>query len=168
MPSLTDPAWRELRGGYGLAYDASLPLRRVEGGGSAWDELWNELHHQGDLGEASYAAVPHLVRIYASRADRDWNLYAFAATIEVERHRRANPPLPGSVELDYANAWHHLKHLALRDLQGQPSPLLLRSALAVIAISSGDLKLGALLHYVEEDEVRGYVEDHYSWSQLYA
>jgi hypothetical protein len=24
----------------------------------AWDELWNELHHQRDVGEASYAAVP--------------------------------------------------------------------------------------------------------------
>ena len=167
MPSLTDPAWREFRGGYGTPYDASVPLRCIEDGGSAWGELWGELHHQGDVGEASYAAIPHLVRVYASRPDRDWNLYAFAATIEIERHRRSNPPLPPGVEADYASAWVDLKTLALTDLQGSPDVNLLRSALEVIALSSGALKLGAFLHYVDEDEVSEFVEEHYSWSRLY-
>jgi len=32
------------------------------------------LHHQGDVGEASYATVPHLVRIYRQLGIFDWNL----------------------------------------------------------------------------------------------
>jgi len=36
---------------------------------AAWAELWQGLHHQGDVCEASYAAVPHLVRIQPDRGD---------------------------------------------------------------------------------------------------
>jgi hypothetical protein len=39
----------------------------------AWDELWEELHHQGDVGEASYASVAHLVRIHRTGVVVDWN-----------------------------------------------------------------------------------------------
>jgi transposase len=94
MLSLTDTIWRELEGGYRVPYDASKALARMEGGESAWDELWNELHHQGDVGVASYAAIPQIVRIYEARRGSDWNLYALAATIEIERHRKTNPLLP--------------------------------------------------------------------------
>jgi|LAHU01.1.fsa_nt_gb N-acetylglutamate synthase-like GNAT family acetyltransferase len=38
--------------------------------------------------EAFYAAVPHLVRSSKSLPSRDWNLYALASRIEVERHRK--------------------------------------------------------------------------------
>jgi hypothetical protein len=63
MLALDDRKWKELLGGYKVPYDASHALRRLERGADAWKELWEELHHQGDLGEASYAAVPKLVRI---------------------------------------------------------------------------------------------------------
>jgi hypothetical protein len=62
MLSLTDPIWHELEGGYRVPYDASKALARMERGKSVWDEFWNELHHQGDVGVASYAAIPQLVR----------------------------------------------------------------------------------------------------------
>jgi ParB-like chromosome segregation protein Spo0J len=61
---------------------------------SLWEELWNELHHQGDIGEASYAALPQLVHICQTRKLIDWNLFALAATIEVCRRRPPNPPVP--------------------------------------------------------------------------
>jgi hypothetical protein len=76
MLSLTDPIWRELQGGYRTPYDASKPLAQMERGESVWDELWNELHHQGDIGVASYAAIPQLVRIAEAQRKLDWNLYA--------------------------------------------------------------------------------------------
>lgn len=74
MLSLTDPIWLELQGGYRMPYDASKALAQMEGGESVWDELWNELHHQGDVGVASYAAIPQLVRISEARRGSDWNL----------------------------------------------------------------------------------------------
>jgi len=139
----------------------------MENGEWVWDELWNELHHQGDVGVASYAAVPQLVRIAQARRDFDWNLYALIATIEIERHRRNNPPLPDWLAFSYDAAWEALVELALSDLAAKPDALTLRCALSVVALGRGDLKLGALLNYAEAGEISSYVEEHLAWSSLY-
>ena len=105
MLKFDDPKWAVLKGGYAVAYRPVSALSKLEAGVNpeeAWKELWNGLHHQGDLGEASYAAVPHLVRIHKERGNLGWNLFALTSTIEIERHRKGNPPLPGWVEYDYA------------------------------------------------------------------
>ena len=41
---------------------------------AVWEAFWENLHHQGHVGEASYATVPHLVRIYRQLGIFDWNL----------------------------------------------------------------------------------------------
>jgi hypothetical protein len=66
-----------------MPFDPRPILQVLETGddSAAWDQLWEELHHQGDVGEASYAAVPHLIRIQAQRSDVNWNLYALISTI---------------------------------------------------------------------------------------
>jgi hypothetical protein len=38
MLSLSDPKWRELKGGYNVHYDASVALSRLERGEVVWDE----------------------------------------------------------------------------------------------------------------------------------
>ncbi len=167
MLSLEDPRWQQLQGGYRVPYDPSVPLRRMEAGANVWGELWQELHHQGDLGEASYAAVPHIVRIGAAQGSRDWNLYALAATIEIERHRASNPAIPAWAESDYHQAWSELLKLALADLATDCESLTLRSALSVLALGRGELKLGALLNYVDTDEISEYLQEHLDWSELY-
>src|SRR5215469_1203330 len=61
MLGLTDKPWTELIGGYRTAFDPRPALHKLESNvhaKEAWHELWEELHHQGDVGEASYAAVP--------------------------------------------------------------------------------------------------------------
>ena len=73
---LNDARWSELKGGYRIAYDPPPALAKLErdaGDAEAWEELWNELHHQGDVGEASYASVPELVRIHREHEGRGWN-----------------------------------------------------------------------------------------------
>ncbi|HEX4267175.1 MAG TPA: hypothetical protein VHY36_04770 [Steroidobacteraceae bacterium] len=107
------------------------------------------------------------MRISAAKRVRDWNLYALAATIEVERHRRGNPPIPDWAETDYRHAWHELVRLALADLASSCDALTLRAALSVVALGREDLKLGALLNYVDTDEISGYVENQLAWSELY-
>src|ERR1700722_1269685 len=94
MLSLTDPIWPQLEGGYRVPYDAPIALAQMDRGESVCHELWQELHHQGDVGVASYEAIPQIVRICEVRREFDWNLYALAATIEIERHRKDNPALP--------------------------------------------------------------------------
>lgn len=73
--SLDDPLWPALEGGYGVPYDASLALKALKAGEDVWHELWEELHHQGDVGVASYAAVAQLVDICAEPAQRGDDFY---------------------------------------------------------------------------------------------
>jgi hypothetical protein len=67
MLSLDDKRWQDLEGSYRTRFDPRPLLSELEADKNAkavWHDLWEELHHQGDVGVASYAAVPHLVRIY--------------------------------------------------------------------------------------------------------
>jgi hypothetical protein len=53
-----------------------------------WFDLWSALCHQGDVYSASFAAVPHVVRILAlfpSKACFDF--FLFPASVEIARHR---------------------------------------------------------------------------------
>ena len=104
MLSLEDKKWQELHGGYRAPYDVSVALRSMQDGVNIWAELWEELHHQGDVDIASYAAIPQLVRIASSGTGRDWNFYGLLATIEVARHREGNPPVPAWLKADYDGA----------------------------------------------------------------
>lgn len=168
--SLDDPRWRSLAGGYGTAYDPRPALRALEANvqdDGAWKELWGELHHQGDVGEASYAALPTLVTLGERAAARDWNLYALAATIEVERHRHSNPDLPAWLTHFYTEAWKALVRMALSDLAAATDPLVVQSAVAVVALGRGALRLGALLADLDESEIDEYLNDHAAWDELY-
>lgn len=94
MLALEDPRWRDFKGGYKLPYDASGPIRRLLADGGSeelWEELSNELHHQGDVDQASYAAVPWLVEFVRLSPAIDWNALALIAVIELERPRHRNP-----------------------------------------------------------------------------
>ncbi|HSZ08961.1 MAG TPA: hypothetical protein VK794_10550 [Steroidobacteraceae bacterium] len=168
MLLLTDPIWRQLDGGYRTPYDASIALAQMERGESVWGELWEELHHQGGVGVASYAAIPQVVRICEARRTSDWNLYALSATIEIQRHRKNNPPLPAWLSLSYKSAWDDLVKLALADLAGKSDELILQSALSVVALGRGDIKLGAMINHADTDEIDAYVEENLAWSSLYA
>jgi hypothetical protein len=167
MLSLDDSKWRELKGGYKVAYDASVALSRLERGEDVWDELWQELHHQGDVGDASYAAVPQLVRIAGALPQRDWNLYGLVSTIEIERHRKSNPPLPEWIAESYRAAWQQLLTIAMRDLRDVSDRPTLRSILGAVALAKGDVKLGALVAYSDESEVSEILEQRDAWSTLY-
>ena len=108
MPSFDDPRWASLAGGYRTPYDARPALRRLavdwndEG---AWQELWGALHHQTDVGDASYAAIRALVEIGRHLPTRGWNFYGLLATIESERHAHDNPPIPVWLVEEYRAAW---------------------------------------------------------------
>lgn len=167
MLPLGDPAWKTLKGGYRVPYDASVSLARLEAGEDVWDELWQELHHQGDLGEASYASVPHLVRIAAARQTRGWNVYALVATIEVERHRKTNPPVPEWMRADYDRALRDLATLGLADLDDREDALTIRSILGLVALTKGALELGTWISYADESEIREALEEHQGWSNHY-
>ena len=97
MISLEDARWSNMSAGYRVPLDPRPLLKRLETDTDTtevWHELWDELHHQGDVGEASYAAVPIIVESYQKRGVIDWNAYAIVAIIELARNERDNPDVP--------------------------------------------------------------------------
>ncbi|MFB9242100.1 hypothetical protein [Massilia antarctica] len=167
MLSLDDTGWKDLHGGYGVPYDVSVALRSMQGGNDVWEELWNELHHQGDIGDASYAAVPQLVRIAGMAGSRDWNFYSLLAIIEVDRHRKGNPPIPAWLQSSYDEAWVRAYQVAVMDLSSSTDSLTIRAILAVLALAKGEVKLGALLSGLDTSELDEWLEEHQAWSDSY-
>jgi len=107
MLGFEDSRWSELEGGYRTLLDPRPLLMELVTKGSAddvWRKLWNELHHQGDVGEVSFAAVPHLVRICREQGLIDWNIFAIVSVIELARDQGGNPDVPGWLKDDYFSA----------------------------------------------------------------
>src|SRR6188508_1592820 len=117
MLPLHDAHWAGLEGGYRLPYDPRPALARLRAGDhEAWEELWTELHHQGDVGAASYAAVPHLVDIHRQHDLAEWQTYALMGAIELCRKSDRNPGLPDWLKDIYEAAWRGIVPTACRDL----------------------------------------------------
>jgi hypothetical protein len=163
MLSLDDPRWTQLKGGYRVLYDPRPMLLQLEAGTDteqAWHDLWNELHHQGDVGEASYAAVPHLVRIHRQRSPGDWNTYAMVGIIELARgeevdpayNKRKNPEIPDWLKDDYFEAIGELAEIGVRELPSAQDPDLIRGIFGILALQKGARTYARfLLNYSEEE-----------------
>lgn len=166
MLPLDDPKWDDLAGGFGPLCNPTAALKKLEGGSEvagAWDDLWHNLHHQGTVGEASYAAVPHLVRIQQRTRSLDWNLYALIATIEVARHAGGNPPMPEWLKGDYDDAWQELTEFAIDDLRAARDQTNVRARLMVVALGKGLRATGALLTHHGDNEIREILLDRDEW-----
>ena len=88
MLPLDDPRWQSFQGGYRVTYDASVALRKLLADGPSdelWAEFFDELHHQNDVDQASYAAVPWLVEFIRRSPQLDWNALRLVALIELRR-----------------------------------------------------------------------------------
>ncbi|WP_051695046.1 hypothetical protein [Caulobacter sp. UNC358MFTsu5.1] len=162
---LLDERWLGLLGGYRLPYDPRPALKAIDddqGAEAAWSELWEELHHQGDVDVASYAAVPWIARLAADGKAGGWNAYALAATIEQSRVHDRNPPIPDWLSADYAQAWETLLAAALDLLRVAEDPTVVGSALAVVAVRKRLPVLARLAGEFNEAE-RQKIFDHGVW-----
>lgn len=155
MLELGDSRWKQLEGGYRIPYDAQpalLALADNKNDEEVWSELWENLHHQGDVGVASYAAVPQLVRIFGD-GQRNWQLYALIATIEVQRHKYGNPDLPLWLKEDYGKALGELLGFAAEDLLKESDDLFTRGILAAVAAAKGQYLRADLMIDLTDDEL---------------
>lgn len=119
MLPLNDSRWQTYLGGYRVPYDASSALRQLLDDGATkelWEELWNELHHQDDVDQASYAAVPWLVEFTRRSLKLDWNALALVAVIELAR-----PSNPG-VQTELSDAYFAALR-SLPEILGAPTQI---------------------------------------------
>ena len=129
---MTEIPWTKLQGGYRVPFDPRPAIAGVAAGGN-WDELWEDLHHQGDVDTASYAALPLIADLTATTHRLDWNPYALAFTIEEARTNGRNPPLPGWASASYTAGWKRVVDTGLVVLADAESETLVTSIVAVIA-----------------------------------
>ena len=115
MLSLDDPRWQQLSGGYRIPFDPRPLLIQIERDPSPknWGLLAEELFHQGDIGDASYAAVPQIVRIALTRFPLDANALTLVTVIEMARWSQGNPPIPHWLMDEYESAIERLAGEAL-------------------------------------------------------
>ena len=163
--TLEDKLWKNLQGGYGTNYDASIPLKQLEGAtdkakiGKILEELWDELHHQGDVGLASYLAVPQLVRIGRDKGLFDWNLLGLCSVIEQQRHLGNNPPLPTEFKNYYENGLARLKQFIISNITRELDKETLRTALSALATCTGQIKLGKAILELDDDVLEEFLNN---------
>ncbi len=92
MLELDNTLWDELIHAYGRASDIPAVLEQLrelppdQGDGELWDTLWSSLAHQGDVYQASFAAVPHIIDILAEHPiQAHWVYFQFPAWVEICR-----------------------------------------------------------------------------------
>lgn len=159
MISLDDKIWKDLTSGYKILYDVSPVLKRLEitndpsTEDEIWKELWEELHHQGDIGTASYLTIPHLIRIAKAKRKIDFNIFGLFSTIEIQRHVEGNPEIPSEFRNDYLNSFKEIVELAQLIENDNWDNTLTSCVLSAIAVSKGQIKLGKILLDLEDSDM---------------
>jgi hypothetical protein len=154
-----DNRWSTLRSGYRVPLDPRALVKKLENESdtqAVWEELWNELHHQGDVGDASYAAVPLLVEAHRKRGEADWNAYAIVSIIELARTEPQNPPIPAWLSDNYFRAIQELCKMGLNEIASAKDVDSLRAILSVIALAKGLRTHAAFLVEYSEEELHEF------------
>jgi hypothetical protein len=166
MLPLDDPRWQTYKGGYRVLYDASPGLRRLLASGpddDLWEEFWTELHHQGDVHQASYAAVPWLIEFVRRSSRIDWNALALVATIELERDRHRNPKVAKELSVGYHAAIQSLPGLLGTHSDQEWSELVVQAAVACIAMARGQRWFARAYLELDRDTAGQWFSEEFGW-----
>lgn len=161
---LQDPIWATLKGGYKIPYDVSRPLRKLQSENDReeiqiiFNELWENLHHQGDVGLASYLAIPQLIHICIHKKSLDWNFIGLCVLIENCRLGAHNPELPKEYDDLYFGSLTQFEKYLLLNFKNISDRTALRLTLALLATVNGQPALGKALENLDEDALEDFLE----------
>jgi hypothetical protein len=153
---LDNKLWASCKGAYNIPYDASRALRRLRDNSHPQDakmifaELWDNLHHQGNVELASYLAVPHLVSICISKNSFDWNYIGLCVVIENCRLKDHNPELVSEVESTYFDSLRTFESYLLLNFKSITDQTALRLSLALFATLRGQPDLGRAIELLDD------------------
>ena len=165
MLALDSPRWVELRTAYGVTVDVPKMLSELEAVPNSedyrdepWFSIWSALAHQGNVYSASFAAVPHVVRVLASATDRAGSDYFhFPAWVEICR-QRTGEPIPEDLRDAYTSALAQLPGLAAVAAARPWDEAMLRSVLAAIAVTKGSAEVAEAVLELTSEVAREFLE----------
>jgi|SRR5436190_2142064 hypothetical protein len=161
---LDNRIWATLNGGYKIPYNASRPLKKLRDAIRQEDleviftELWDNLHHQGDVGIASYLAVPQLVSICIIKKSLDWNFIGLCSLIENCRLDGRNPELPPEYQDAYFQSLNEFERYLLLNFKSITDQRALRLTLALLATVNGQPGLGRAIEILDEGSLPEFLQ----------
>src|SRR6266496_4170939 len=169
MLALDSPRWNTLWHARGEGGDIPALLRRLEAQRSLpssqteknlWDMLWDRLEHQMTVYNASYATVPHLIRIAGlSNHPPRYDFFLLPAAVEVNRGLGYGEPLPDDIAEAYHQAIQQLPHLASRFVDAPWDEALTRSIATALAVAKGHVLLADIVMDLRPEAIEAY----YQW-----
>lgn len=164
MLNLDDPRWNELQHAYGNASDIPGLLKQLStlpsanGEAEPWFSLWSALAHQGDIYNASFAAVPHVVAALASDPIKaDSTYFQFPAWIECCRINK-KVPIPEDLVRDYKQALSQLPQLVAEASKRPWSEDFLQCALGAIAAAKGQAVVAEAAMELNPETAKKFLE----------
>ncbi|ATY33732.1 hypothetical protein [Sphingomonas psychrotolerans] len=167
MLELDDPRWSTLTHAYGSAADTPELIRQLaHAPGPAgdhekepWFTLWSSLCHQGDVFDASYAAVPHIVKIaFSAMEPVDFSFFQLPAAIEIARNNGRGPQVPAHTDTAYTQALSRLNEcVAVHRHEDWDEPMLL-SALSAQAVAKGHHRVAEAIMNLDDDLIGRIVD----------
>lgn len=144
MIPLDSPRWSQLQHAYGSAADTPDLLRQLEShleeestNAESWFTLWSSLCHQGDVYAASFAAVPHILRIAEANPGRFSSPFLqLPACVEFFR-AKAGVVVPAELADDYFAALKRIPAIVALASDRAWDEAFLRCALSAIAAAKG-------------------------------
>lgn len=169
---LDDPRWETFEGGYKhTRFDCVSLIRHLQQHGTDaafWDIAWEDLHHQGDVGEATYAFVPHLAEHVVASRDVDHMVYIFASVVELARESSRNPPIPDYLQAGYDWGINTLLVAPLQKPDLSWSATLVQYHAALLAASQRHQILGVAYQEMDTDHARRFLAEFFedpSWME---
>jgi hypothetical protein len=165
MLPFDDPHWETYRKGYDR-YDVRNALTKLLSGETTaglWHELWDKLHHQGDVFLVSYAAVPYLLE-YARRSSKlNWNVFGLIAVIELARPE--NLPVPEELALAYFKAIADVPSVVGSKSDRHWDTTLTQCIAACIAIAGGQRLLAKAYLNLDVEIAKRFLEEELGWCE---
>jgi len=163
---LNDPCWENFDSGYS-EYDPRVTewIKTLLSGNFAeshWNFLWDELHHQNDVWETSYAVIPYLVEYAKKHENYDWQIFGFPVVVELAKLDIENPAIPEVIEASYFWSFKELAKIALAfdSWTEEQTPVIA----ACIALAKGQrIFARAYLEMSSVDTAKNFLLDEIGW-----
>lgn len=166
MIDLNSPRWTELQHAYGAATAIPLLLQQLqdlptdEGDAEPWFSLWSALAHQGDVYQASFAAVPHIIAALSRSPETASEVYFhFPTWIEICRNKHA-VRVDRDLEAAYFDALARLPALVEKAAGKHWDTGFAACALSATAVAKGQHALAEALLALSSDDA---IDDVREW-----